>query len=82
MAEHLDSQQRDTLAQSLRVMLDYVLDWATDADVFALHAILGNQTAQMAQRLERQGYDASFQPEMAQRQSAQLAPVPQEAMHG
>ena len=51
--EHLTVEQRESLVTVIRIASDYFCEFATDADLFALQAVLCNQASQLALRLSR-----------------------------
>lgn len=53
--EHLTAEHREALAASIRVTCEYVLDVATDADIFAIQAALSQHASQVAYRLAQMG---------------------------
>jgi hypothetical protein len=55
MSEHFPAPQRETLVTSLATMCEYICEWADDATLFGLTAVLAQYGAQVAQRLEFQG---------------------------
>jgi hypothetical protein len=54
MAEHLGTIPREQLTAGILAMCDYACEWADDATLFALMAVLAQHASQVAQRLQFQ----------------------------
>jgi len=77
MAEHLCTIPREQLTAAVLAMCDYACEWADDATLFALMALLAQHASQVAQHLR---FQQEPMPESSNVALAQLAAA-REAMH-